>query len=151
MNAVRSSIVCQRIREQVSLRLDDELSQLELRMVAAHLERCAECHAFEASVREFTEELRAAPLQSPRLPIAVRRAHRRVSLSTAQISVAATLAVAVLGVLSQVGLPGSADPAVGGRLSTTNLFKSTWQPERELQQLDTNLPGTNRPGPFPAI
>ena len=108
MNAVRSSIVCQRIREQVSLRLDDELSQLELRMVAAHLERCAECHAFEASVREFTEELRAAPLQSPRLPIVVRRAHRRVSLSAAQISVAATLAVAVLGVLSQVA--GSTSP-----------------------------------------
>ncbi len=118
-------------------------------MVAAHLERCAECQAFEASVREFTEELRAAPLQSPRLPIVVRRAHRRVSLSAAQVSVAATLAVAVLGVLSQVGLPGSPDPAVGGRLSTTNLFKTSWQPERELAQLDTNLPGTNRPRPLP--
>ena len=151
MNAVRSSIVCQRIREQVSLRLDDELSQLELRMVAAHLARCTECHAFESSVREFTEELRAAPLQSPRIPIVVRRAHRRVSLSAAQISVAATLAVAVLGVLSQVGLPGSPDPAVGGTLSTTNLFKTSWQPEREIAQLDANLPGTKRPGPFPAI
>jgi len=151
VNAVRSSIVCQRIREQVSLRLDDELSQLELRMVASHLERCAECHAFEASVRQFTEELRAAPLQSPRLPIVVRRAHRRFSLSAAQISVAATLAVALLGVLSQVGLPGSPDPAVGGTLSTANLFKASWQPERELEQLDTNLPGTKRPGPLPAI
>ncbi|MDQ3122722.1 MAG: zf-HC2 domain-containing protein [Actinomycetota bacterium] len=150
MNAVRSSIVCQRIREQVSLRLDGELSQLELRMVAAHLERCAECRTFEESVREFTEELRAAPLQSPRLPILVRRA-RRVSLSAVQISVAATLAVAVLGVLSQVGLPGSADPAVGGGLSTANLFKTTWQPEREIAQIDANLPGTDRPGPFSAI
>ena len=151
MNAVRSSIVCQRIREQVSLRLDDELSQLELRMVGAHLERCAECRTFEESVHEFTEELRAAPLQSPRLPIVVRRAHRRVSLSAVQISVAATLAVAVLGVLSQVGLPGSADPAVGGGLSTANLFKTTWQPEREIAQIDANLPGTDRPGPFSAI
>jgi len=117
-------------------------------MVAAHLERCAECHAFEASVREFTEGLRAAPLLTPRLPTLVRRA-RRVSLSAAQVSVAATLAVAVLGVLSQVGLPGSADPAVGGRLSTTNLFKTSWQPEREIAQIDRNLPA--RPGPFPAI
>lgn len=120
-------------------------------MVAAHLERCADCQAFEASVREFTEELRAAPLQSPRLPIVVRRA-RRASLSTAQLSAAAALAVAVLGVLSQVGVPGSPDPAVGGRLSTTtNLFKTSWQPEREIAQIDTNLPGTNRPGPFSAI
>ena len=102
-------------------------------------------------MREFTDELRAAPLQSPRLPIVVRRAQRRVSLSAAQISVAATLAVAVLGVLSQVALPGSPDPAVGGTLSTANLFKTAWQPEREIAQIDTNLPGTNRPGPFPAI
>ena len=151
MNVVRSSIACQRIREQVSLRLDAELSQLELRMVAAHLERCAECHAFEESVREFTEGLRAAPLQSPRAPILVQRAHRRVSLSAAQISVAATLAVAVLGVLSQVGLPGSPDAGVDGRLPTTNLFKTSWQPEREIRLLDTNLPGTERPGPLSAI
>ena len=151
MNAVRSSVVCHRIREQVSLRLDDELSQLELRMVAAHLERCADCQAFEESVREFTEELRTAPLQSPRLPIVVRRT-RRVSLSTAQLSAAAALAVAVLGALSQVGVPGSQDPAVGGRLTTTtNLFKTSWQPEREIAQLDADLPGTNRPGPFSAI
>ncbi|CAN5785098.1 hypothetical protein BH18ACT13_BH18ACT13_12120 [soil metagenome] len=139
------------MREQVSLRLDDELSQLELRMVAAHLERCADCHAFEASMRELTEKLRAAPLESPRLPIVVRRV-RRVSLSTAQLSAAAALAVAVLGVLSQVGVPGSQDRAVGGGLSaTTNLFKTSWQPEREISQIDNDLPGTNRPGPFSAI
>lgn len=120
-------------------------------MVAAHLERCADCHAFEASVREFTAELRAAPLESPRLPIVVRRA-RRVSLSAAQLSAAAALAVAVLGVLSQVGVPGSPDPAVGGRLSTTtNLFETSWQPEREIAQIDTDLPATNRPAPFSAI
>lgn len=144
-------MVCQRIREQVSLRLDDELSQLELRMVAAHLERCADCQAFEESVREFTEELRMAPLESPRLPIVVPRT-RRVSLSTAQLSAAAALAVAVLGVLSQVGVPGSQDRTVGGGLSTTtNLFKTSWQPEREIAQIDADLPGSNRPGPFSAI
>ncbi|MGI8885926.1 MAG: zf-HC2 domain-containing protein [Gaiellaceae bacterium] len=150
MNPVRSSMVCQRIREQVSLSLDGELSQLELRMVAAHLERCAECHAYEASVREFTDQLRAAPLESPRLPIVVRRA-RRVSVSATQLSAAAALAVAILGALSQVGVPGSQDPAVGARLSTTtNLFETSWQPQRELAQIDADLP-SNRPRPFPAI
>ncbi len=144
-------MVCQRIREQVSLRLDGELSQLELRMVSFHLERCADCQTFEAAVREFTTELRTAPLESPRLPIAIRRT-RRISLSTAQLSAAAALAVAVLGVLSQVGVPGSPDPAVGGRLSTTtNLFKTSWQPEREIAQLDAALPEVSRPGPFSAI
>ncbi len=140
-------MVCQRIREQVSLRLDGELSQLELRMVATHLEHCADCHTFETSVREFTTQLRAAPLESPRLPIVVRR-NRRVSLSVAQVSAAAALAVAVLGVLSQVGVPASQDPTVS---TSTNLFKTSWQPEREIANIDTHLPGTNRPGPFSAI
>ncbi len=146
-------MVCQGIREQVSLRLDGELSQLELKMVAAHLERCADCHAFEASVREFTSALRAAPLESLRAPIVVRRS-RRVSLSTAQLSAAAALAVAVLGVgvLSQVGVSGSPVPAVGGRLSTTtNLFNTSWQPEREIAHLDHDLPRTKRSGPSFAI
>ncbi len=151
MNAVPSSLVCQRIREQVSLRLDGELSQLELRMVAAHLERCTDCHAFEASVSEFTNAIRGAPLESLREPIVVRRS-RRVSVSTAQLSAAAALAVAVLGVLSQVGVPGSPDPAVGGRLSTTtNLFKTSWQPDREIAQIDAALRDASLPGPFSAI
>jgi len=148
MNAVRPSLVCQRTREQVSLRLDDELSQLEERMLAAHLVRCSDCREFEQSVREFTDELRAAPLESPRQPILVRRT-RRVSLTAAQVSAAATLAVAVLGVLSQVGVPSTQDPAA--RSTTANLFQTSWQPDRELAQIDSNLPSTNRPGPFSAI
>jgi Putative zinc-finger len=148
MNAVRSSLVCQRIREQVSLRLDDEVSQLEERMLASHLLRCSDCRTFEESVREFTDQLRAAPLESPRQPILVRRT-RRVSLTAAQVTAAATLAVAVLGVLSQVGLPTAQDPSA--RSTTANLFRTSWQPDRELAQIDSNLPGTNRPGPFSAI
>jgi predicted anti-sigma-YlaC factor YlaD len=148
MNAVRPSLVCQRIREQVSLRLDDELSQLEERMLASHLLRCSDCRTFEESVREFTEQLRSAPLESPRQPILVRR-RRRVSLTAGQVTAAATLAVAVLGVLSQVGVPTTQDPSV--RSTTANLFKTAWQPDRELAQIDSNLPGTNRPGPFSAI
>ena len=148
MNAVLPSLVCQRIREQVSLRLDDELSQLEERMLASHLLRCSDCRMFEQSVREFTERLRAAPLESPRQPILVRRA-RRASLSVAQISAAATLLVAVLGVLSQVDMPSTQDPSA--RSTTANLFKTSWQPDREIAQIDSNLPGTRRPGPYPAI
>ena len=54
---------CEGVRAQVSLRLDAELSQLELRMLEAHLGRCADCREFEAAVAEFTTELRAAPLE----------------------------------------------------------------------------------------
>lgn len=148
MNAVQLSVVCQRVREQASLRLDDELSQFEERMVSSHLSCCPDCRTFEASLREVTEALRAAPLESPRQPILVRRT-RRVSISAAQIA-AAMLAVAALGVVSQGGMPGSQDSTVGEGLSTTNLFTTSWPPEREIAQIDATLL-LNTPGPLPAI
>jgi len=95
---------CERIRSQVSLLLDGELSHLERRMVARHLEGCAGCRAFEETATDFTRELRAAPLELRASPLDVRglptRRFRRVSFSAAQVGVAATLAIAVLGGLS---------------------------------------------------
>jgi predicted anti-sigma-YlaC factor YlaD len=129
--------------------LDGELSQLEQRMVASHLARCADCRSFEESVREFTLQMRSAPLESPRVPVVVRRARRAV-LSTANVSVAAMLAVAVLGVVSQLGSPGAQSSTVGTRLANANLFSAGWQPERELAQLDATA-SLERPGPTPAI
>jgi predicted anti-sigma-YlaC factor YlaD len=149
MRAGISPLVCDRVRGQVSVVLDGELSQLEQRMVASHLARCADCRSFEESVREFTLQMRSAPLESPRVPVVVRRARRAV-LSTANVSVAAMLAVAVLGVVSQLGSPGAQSSTVGPRLASANLFSAGWQPERELAQLDAAV-SLERPGPTPAI
>ena len=129
--------------------LDGELSQLEQRMVASHLARCVDCRSFEESLREFTLQMRAAPLESPRIPVVVHRARRAV-LSAANLSVAAMLAVAVLGVVSQLGSPGAQSSTAVARLATANLFTTGWQPEREIAQLDARL-GLERPGPTPAI
>ncbi len=68
MSVVHRSLVCDRVRAQVSLGLDGELSQLETRMIAAHLSRCADCAAFEEDVRTFTSELRAAPMEQLEQP-----------------------------------------------------------------------------------
>jgi predicted anti-sigma-YlaC factor YlaD len=62
MSAGLSPLVCDRVRGQVSVMLDGELSQLEQRMVASHLARCGDCRMFEESVREFTVQMREAPL-----------------------------------------------------------------------------------------
>lgn len=129
--------------------LDGELSQLEQRMVASHLARCADCRTFEESVREFTMQIREAPLESPRIPVVVRRARRAV-LSAANISVAAMLAVAALGVVSQLGSPGAQSSNASARLASANLFTAGWQPEREIAQIDARQ-GLQRPGPTPAI
>jgi predicted anti-sigma-YlaC factor YlaD len=149
MRAALSPVVCDRVRGQVSLMLDGELSQLEQRMVVAHLERCADCQTFERTVREFTMKMREAPLESPRVPVVVARRARRAVLSAANVSVAAMLAVAVLGVVAQLGPTGQGSQSAT-RYTTANLFTAGWQPERELAQIDANR-GTHRPGPLSAI
>jgi len=138
MRAALSPVVCDRVRGQVSLMLDCELSQLEQRMVEAHLERCAECQAFERTVREFTLKMREAPLESPRAPVVIARRARRAVLSVANVSVAAMLAVAVLGVVAQLGPTGhSSDSAT--RFTTATLFTVGWKPEREIANIDAHL------------
>ncbi len=54
--------VCERARAWVSLSLDGELSELERRLLDAHLGRCAACDAFAAEVEGVVEGLRATPL-----------------------------------------------------------------------------------------
>ena len=118
--------------------LDGELSQLEQRMVAAHLERCADCRTFERTVRDFTTKMREAPLESPRVPVVIARRARRAALSVANVSVAAMLAVAVLGVVAQLGPTGAHSSAVRDAVHDANLFTAGWKPEREIAQIDAN-------------
>ena len=90
MNAVGASVACDRFREQASLSLDGELSQLERRMLDAHLARCPSCSAFAVEVTAFTEDLRAAPLERPRRPIVVQRP-RRIATARLQVGIAGYL------------------------------------------------------------
>lgn len=106
MSVAHRSVLCDRVRAQVSLGLDGELSQLESRMMAAHLARCSDCAAFEADVVRITERLRAAPLEQLEHPIVI-RGPRRVSVTRVQIAAAAALAVAVLGAVSQMTSRGN--------------------------------------------
>jgi anti-sigma factor RsiW len=129
MSAVPRSVVCDRVREQISLGLDGELSQLESRMLATHLRRCPGCREYEADVRRFTDEIRSAPLERMERPIVI-RLPRRVSALRLQAGVAAALAVAVLGAVTQIEAPeGNAGFASPSR------FPTTAQLEREVDQI----------------
>ena len=131
--------------------LDGELSQLEQRLVASHLARCADCRSFEQSVSEFTVQIREAPLEAPRVPIVVRRARRAV-LSASNVGAAAMLAVAALGVVSQLSAPGAHNADAVKRISSAKLFSGAgWQPEREIAQIDATIQGLRPTGPLPAI
>ena len=101
MAVVRMPIVCDRARSQVSRQLDGELSQLEARMLAAHLERCTDCRAFADDVAAFTDELRGAPLEHLAHPLEI-RGRRRVSVPRVRVGIAAAVAVAVVGSLMEV-------------------------------------------------
>ena len=97
MSAVYPQSVCARVREQVSLELDGELSQLEQRMLGSHLERCGVCASYADDVRDLTERIRSAPLQAPRRPVVVVRRARHLTTARLQIGVAAAFALAALG------------------------------------------------------
>lgn len=144
---------CERVRSQISMAFDAEVSELDRRLVRAHLARCPECHAFESSVRDFTEELRAAPLERLERPIvlAQRRSRRRAWLTTAEVSAAATVLIG-LGVMSQLE---ASDPQARNRLATATLFSAAWQPELEMAQIDPSvgagLANDGGPGPLHAV
>jgi anti-sigma factor RsiW len=137
MSAVPRTVVCDRVRAQISLRLDGELSQLESRMLDSHLARCADCRAYEADVTRITNELRAAPFEAMDNPIVIRRP-RRVSALRLQAGVAAALAVAVLGAITQIR--ATADQPV---FASPSRYPTSSQLTREVNQIiaDSNAFG----------
>ena len=103
MTAAYPQTVCTRVREQVSLELDGELSQLERRMLGAHLERCGRCAAYAADVRDLTERIRSAPHAIMRRPVVV-RSRRPLTTVRLQVGVAAAFALAALGLGTQLAV-----------------------------------------------
>jgi anti-sigma factor RsiW len=146
MTAVLPSLVCRRVREQVSLQLDNELSELERRMLDAHLARCAECAAYADDVRLFTRELREAPLLAPERPVVVTRRGRDVA-ARLQIGVAAALAFAALGLGTQLAASTESEPSLSRFEGTPNLSPPGAVLEREQAILEVVKPGTPLPQP----
>jgi predicted anti-sigma-YlaC factor YlaD len=147
MTAVHPSLVCGRVREQVSLQLDNELSELERRMLDAHLARCADCAAYADDVRTFTVELREAPLLALERPVAVTRRGRYVA-ARLQLGVAAALALAALGLGTQVASStDSGDTSLSRYEGTPNLSPSRAVLDREQAILQVVKPGRPLPPP----
>ncbi len=98
--------LCDRARHWASLRVDDELSELEAALFDAHLVRCEACARFASDALGIAHALRTAPLEwaepvvldVPRL-IDRRRARVRLLQSTAAATfvVAAALAGSLIG------------------------------------------------------
>jgi hypothetical protein len=109
--------LCARARFWVSLRVDDEVSELEAALLDAHLARCADCREFALSTAASSAAIRAASyvghppfqLDLPRAP------HRFVAgAGIAALVVAAAIAGGLVRGTGSSGptTPPSAGPAV---------------------------------------
>jgi ferric-dicitrate binding protein FerR (iron transport regulator) len=110
----QESHLCERARSWASLRADGELSELESALLDAHLCRCPSCGAFARGTGEIAVALRAAALERPPAPVAIRALPaRRTGLRALQV-VAAVAVVVGAGVVAAVtgpaGRPAAAKP-----------------------------------------
>ena len=137
-------LVCERVRGQISVGLDGELSQLERVMIASHLERCTACEAYADEVSAFTRVLREAPLEPMARKVVIHRRRRHVG---ARVQVAAVAAVAVAALVgASEALRGHQlnieSPAfVPGGIGQINTYMTRQQVEREQAILARAKPG----------
>jgi anti-sigma factor RsiW len=112
---------CDRARLYASARLDGELSELEDRLLEAHLDQCPPCRAFGADLEAFTAALRAASLEPLPLPqpAAVKwRARRSLAYRPMQAGAAAL-------VLAAIGLGGVLGAGPAGQEQQRSATTST--------------------------
>ena len=107
------TVVCERARAWAALRPDGELSSFEQRLLAAHLERCAECRAFTLRVEAAATAIRSAPLEPLPHPISISAARqrrylpRRAVYSTAAAAAAAAMALSIGSAVSVPSEPSA--------------------------------------------
>jgi anti-sigma factor RsiW len=127
---------CARACQQLSLRMDSELSEFEVVLLEAHLRRCDACRAFGEAITGLTNTLRAGLVERPTVSFQPPRSRTRVdALFTGALrvgSAAAAVAVVALGGLialnsSTSGVPAAELDRVRGVLEVH---------ERQLQKLD---------------
>jgi anti-sigma factor RsiW len=88
------STECERARKAVSAQLDGELSELGSARLSAHLRACSPCTAYALELASIATRLRAAPLERPRIGVALPSRRRRPGLQIAAAAAAVLVAAA---------------------------------------------------------
>jgi predicted anti-sigma-YlaC factor YlaD len=107
--ARRSS--CDRVRHWAALAPDGVLSQIEQRLLEAHVERCESCRTFADGVAGIAAMLRTAALEERERTVPFRASRRRPRFSFVRgvTSAAATIAVTTIAVSTIVAFATSSD------------------------------------------
>jgi hypothetical protein len=100
-------------------------------MLDAHLARCTDCADYADGVRSLTRTLRAAPLESPASPIAIRRT-RRSAFGRFQVSATAALAIVALSVAGQFAFTSPEGPVLQESPGVIQQFQTRGELEQEL-------------------
>ena len=139
------SVLCERSREWISLRIDGELSELAEKMLESHVARCAGCAAFESDLAATTRLVRTTPLERLEQPIALPRG-RRLAFVRPVSAVAATAAAVALGLAAFLNLPSSGTLAAVPAVHIANADNSDLELQRGMRAALLR-PGSELPPP----
>ena len=102
------SSACELAREQISLQLDGELSEVEQVALTGHLTGCTRCRTYSAAVARVSGELRSAPAERPEFSVVLpHRSRLRVPMRAVQLGAAAAV-LTIIG-FGGAGLTTSGD------------------------------------------
>jgi predicted anti-sigma-YlaC factor YlaD len=103
-----TGVLCERARTWAALAPDGELSELERKLLDAHLQRCAACGLFAVQVARTASELRAAALEPLPAPVRIPVWRRRpVYARVRTVGAAAAVAAMALGIAARAPLDTS--------------------------------------------
>jgi len=119
MGRWRRTSPCERAAQWISLRLDEELSELEDAALARHLDSCPRCLALSARVGGFTWMLRSEPAVEIPHPVVVAPLRSRRRIRAAGRGGAVLAFAAVIGASAALFVvprgPHATDSALGFR------------------------------------
>jgi len=105
MTSFSRGVLCERARSWAALAPDGELSELEQKLLDAHLARCGACNRFSVQVAAVATELRTAVLQPLPRPVSIPTWRRRpVYTRVRTVGAAAAVALMALGIASRAPL-----------------------------------------------
>ena len=132
------AVICERARTWAALAPDGELSELERKLLDAHLTRCSACAHFAVDVAAIAVELRDAPAQPLPRPVSVPVWRRRPAYARVRaVGAAAAVAAMALGVASRGPLTTAEDGASFRLPHVTNFANRA--PEREVELINRRV------------